>query len=462
MNKPVSMTPTELEMVDDVYGAMMMEAPIRYRWIVWTIVTMVLLFIIWANFASLDRVTRATGKVIPSTQVQVIQSLDGGVLEDMYVKTGQAVTKGEPLVRIDDTRFRSDLAQQEEEQDSLRANILRMKQELASIKLAPVSADWREQVRIDKAPLAFPADLESGEPELVSRQRQEYAGRLDNLKNSVDILARQILQKQQESNELQTKIQTIKNSLKLITRELSMTKPLAKKGIVPEVELLKLQRQVNDMRGQLASLKQTQPKIKATFDEAILKRREAVLAFTNDTRSKLSELETKLSRLNQAQVGAQDKVDKAVIYSPVTGSIKTIHINTLGGVVRPGEDILEIVPTEDQLLIEAKVKPKDIAFLHPGLPAVVKVTAYDFTRYGGLKGTVEHISADTTQDKEGNSFYLVRIRTNRSSLTRNDGTPMPIIPGMLTSVDIITGKRTVLDYILNPILRAKENALRER
>ena len=155
-------------------------------------------------------------------------------------------------------------------------------------------------------------------------------------------------------------------------------------------------------------------------------------------------------------------MNKAEITSPVNGTIKSIHINTLGGVVQPGVDIIEIVPSEDQLLIETKITPKDIAFLHPGLPAVVKVTAYDFTRYGGLNGTVEHISADTSQDEEGNSFYLVKVRTELSSLTRDDGIEMPIIPGMLTSVDVITGQRSILEYILNPILRAKDTALRER
>ena len=204
------------------------------------------------------------------------------------------------------------------------------------------------------------------------------------------------------------------------------------------------------------------PKVKASQDEAILKRREAVFTFAAETRTQLSDLQTKLSRMSEAQVGAQDKVNKAEITSPVNGTIKSIHINTLGGVVQPGVDIIEIVPSEDQLLIETKITPKDIAFLHPGLPAVVKVTAYDFTRYGGLNGTVEHISADTSQDEEGNSFYLVKVRTELSSLTRDDGIEMPIIPGMLTSVDVITGQRSILEYILNPILRAKDTALRER
>lgn len=452
----------DIEMTDDVYGAMLTDAPVRYRLVIWGVFAFFAAIIAWAAFASLDRVTRGEGKVIPSSQVQLIQSLDGGILQAMYVQEGQLVKQGEPLARIDDTRFRSDFAQQEEEVSSLRANIIRMRSELRSIELSPTAPNWREQITITLSPLEFPAELEESEPALIEGQRQEYEGRLLDLKNRLEILARQILQKQQESQEVESKIRTLSDSFGLIKRELKITIPLAKKGIVSEVDLLKLERQVNDLKGELDSLRLMQPKIKATVDEAILKRREAVLAFSNETRSKMSELETRLSRLSQAQVGAQDKVDKAVITAPVTGTIKTIHINTLGGVVQPGVDLIEIVPAEDQLLIEAKIAPKDIAFLHSGLPSVVKVTAYDFTRYGGLNGTLEHISADTTQDEEGNSFYLVRIRTEKSSLAKKDGSELPIIPGMLTSVDIITGKRTVLEYLLNPILRAKESALRER
>ncbi|WP_028023808.1 HlyD family type I secretion periplasmic adaptor subunit [Enterovibrio calviensis] len=452
----------DLEMTDDVYGAMLTDAPLRYRIVIWGVFAFFSVMLVWSNFASLDRMTRGEGKVIPSSQVQLIQSLDGGILQAMYVQEGQLVQQGEPLARIDDTRFRSDLAQQEEEVSSLRANIIRMQAELGSITLKPTAPNWREQIQIVISPLEFPVALASEEPDLIAGQRQEYEGRLLDLKNRLEILARQIQQKQQERQEIDSKLRTLSDSYGLISRELKITVPLAKKGIVSAIDLLKLERQVNDLKGELESLRLMQPKIKSTVDEAILKRREAVLSFNNETRSKMGELESRLSRLTQAQVGSQDKVDKAVITAPVTGTIKTIHINTLGGVVQPGIDLIEIVPAEDKLLIEAKIAPKDIAFLHSGLPAVVKVTAYDFTRYGGLNGTLEHISADTTQDEEGNSFYLVRIRTEKSSLEKKDGGELPIIPGMLTSVDIITGKRTVLEYLLNPILRAKESALRER
>ncbi|ODP96475.1 MULTISPECIES: HlyD family type I secretion periplasmic adaptor subunit [Salinivibrio] len=464
MGKPVKKTsqPTDLDMVDDVYGAMMTDTPLKYRAVVWVALLLIVSFIVWAAFAELDRVTRGNGKVIPPSHVQLIQSLDGGILQAMYVDEGQLVEKGMPLARIDDTRFRSDLAQQEQEVDSLRASVTRMYHELDSVTLQPASKPWQQQIDVTMRSMTFPNELTSRKPNLVARQKSEYRSRLESLSNQLEIQARQIVQKRQALEEVASKIKTLTNSMSIMQREINITRPLVEKKIVSEVELLKLERQINDMDGELTNLKLSRPKIKASLDEAILKRREAALQFISETRAKLSETEARLSRLTEAKVGAQDKVNKAVITSPVNGTVKTIHINTLGGVVDPGEDVIEIVPTEDQLLVEVKILPKDIAFLHPGLPAVVKVTAYDFTRYGGLDGTVEHISADTTQDEEGNSFYLVRIRTESSHLTREDGTPMPIIPGMLTSVDIITGKRTVLEYILNPILRAKENALRER
>ncbi len=454
-------TSQDLEMVDDVYGAMLTDAPTSHRLIIWVLAALIVCFLLWAGFSKLDQVTTGTGKVIPSSQIQVIQSLDGGIVKELYVQEGMLVTKDQPLVRIDDTRFKSDFAQQEQEVYSLQANVLRLRTELDSITISTVTADWREQVQIEKRPLKFNQSFIDNEPDLVRRQNEEYEGRLDNLSNQLEILARQIQQKQQETQELASKISTLTTSFRLANRELELTKPLAAKGVVPEVELLKLERMVNDIQGELSSLRLLQPKLKASQDEAILKRREALLVFAAETRKQLNEMQTRLSRINEAQVGAKDKVSKAEIVSPVNGTIKTIHINTLGGVVQPGVDIIEIVPSEDQLLIETRILPKDIAFLHPGLPAVVKVTAYDFTRYGGLNGVVEHISADTTQDEEGNSFYLVRVRTELSSLTKNDGTLMPIIPGMLTSVDVITGQKSVLEYILNPILRAKDTALRE-
>ena len=447
-------------MADDVYGAILTQPPSIHRLTIWSLAALFVCFFVWAYFAELDRVTRGQGKVIPSSQVQIIQSLDGGVLQELYVQEGMAVIKGQPLVRIDDTRFRSDMAQQNKEVDALRGDIIRLRAELSSILVADVPA-WQLQIKIKNELLQFPDDLHENAKKLVLRQQEEYKGRLSNLENQVAIHALSIKQREQEMKEIDAKIETLKVSLKLADRELALTRPLALKNIVPEVELLKLQRSVNDISGELSALRLVKPKLRSAFEEAVLKRREIVLKFRADARAQLNELQSDFSEITEAQVGVQDKVKKALITSPVVGTINTVHINTLGGVIKPGQVLLEIVPTEDKLLIEAKIMPKDIAFIHLGLPAKVKVTAYDFTRYGGLEGVVEHISADTTQDEEGNSFYIIRVRTNESSMRSKDNKEMPILPGMMTSVDVMISKRTVLEYILNPILRAKETALRE-
>lgn len=451
----------DLEMADDVYGAILTQTPTIHRLTIWALFALFSSLLVWAYFAELDRVTRGEGKIIPSSQVQIIQSLDGGILQQLHVTEGMQVTKGQLLARIDDTRFRSDAAQQGQEVDSLRASIIRLRAELRDVLVANV-ANWQRQVKISSSDaLTFPEDLVASSPDLIERNKDQYVARISNLNNQVAIQGQQIRQREQEVKEIDSKISTLKSSLSLVNQELKLTIPLAAKKIVPEVELLKLKRTVNDIKGELSALRLLKPKLKSAYEEAVLKRREAVLAYRTDARAELNELQAMLSSLNEAQVGVQDKVSKALLHSPVVGTVKTVHINTLGGVVQPGEVLLEIVPSQDKLLVEAKIIPKDIAFLHVGLKALVKITAYDFTRYGGLTGVVEHISADTTQDDEGNSFYIIRVRTNESTMTSRDNKEMPIIPGMLTSVDVVISKRTVLEYILNPLLRAKELALRE-
>jgi len=451
----------DLEMADDVYGAMLTEVPSLHRLTIWAMAALLFCFLVWAYFAALQQVTSGMGKVIPSTQVQIIQSLDGGVIQKLFVQEGMQVIKGQPIASIDDTRFRSDFAEQKQEVSSLRANVIRLRAELSSILIGS-NEQWKRQIEINKNVPVYPEDLEKNAQFMVERQKEEYTGRLDNLINQLAIQGQQIQQREQEVAELDSKINTLKISYEIASKELDLTWPLAEKNIVSKIELYKLERSVNELKGELSAVRLLLPKLKSALQESILNRRETALAYRTEARSELNELQNKLSRINESQVGAQDKVTKALILSPVVGTIKTIHINTLGGVVKPGETIAEIVPTEDKLMVEAKIKPRDIAFIYPGLPAIVKITAYDFTRYGGLTGKVEHISADTTQDDEGNSFYLIRVRTDASSIKNKNGEEMPIIPGMLTEVDVITGKRTILEYILNPILRANEAALRER
>ncbi|MGJ8680127.1 HlyD family type I secretion periplasmic adaptor subunit [Paraglaciecola sp.] len=451
----------DLEMADDVYGAMLTEVPSLHRLIIWSMAGLLVSFIIWAYFSKLDQVTSGTGKVIPSSQIQVIQSLDGGILQKWFVQEGMQVIKDQPIARIDDTRFRSDFAEQKQEVDSLRANIIRLRAELSSI-LVGDDEDWKVQIEVKKSTPVFPDDLNINAEFMVQRQQDEYSSRLDNLINQLAIQGEQIRQREQEITELKSKINTLDISYKLAKKELALTRPLAEKVIVSKIELYKLERSVNDLKGELGAVRLLSPQLKSSLQEAKLTRLETVLSYRSEVRAQLNELQNNLSRINESQVSAQDKVTKALILSPVVGTIKTIHVNTLGGVVKSGETIAEIVPTEDTLMVEAKIKPRDIGFIYPGLPAVVKITAYDFARYGGLTGKVMHISADTTQDEEGNSFYLIRVQTAASSIKNKQNEEMPIIPGMMANVDVITGQRTILEYILNPLLRANEAALRER
>jgi adhesin transport system membrane fusion protein len=254
----------DLEMADDVYGAILTQTPTVHRLTIWALFSLFCCFIVWAYFAELDRVTRGEGKIIPSSQVQVIQSLDGGILQELYVTEGMQVTKGQLIARIDDTRFRSDLAQQTQESDSLRANIIRLRAELSDVLVSDVK-EWQLQVKIKRVPLIFPEDLITNSAELVARNQDEYNTRINNLENQVAIQGQQIKQREQEVKEITSKIGTLKSSLDLVNRELKLTIPLAKKRIVPEVELLKLERTANDIQGELSALRLLKPKVQSSY-----------------------------------------------------------------------------------------------------------------------------------------------------------------------------------------------------
>lgn len=404
---------------------------------------------------------RRQGKVIPSSQIQVVQNLEGGLVKEILVKEGQLVKKGQQLLLIDDTRFRSDYREREQQVANLTASVLQLS---ASINSVAVNRDfniqdWEKSVVLDYGKLTFPPVLEETQPQLTQRQKAEYREDLDNLRNQLSVIDQQVEQKQQDLVEIEARVRNLRQSYQYAKKELDITQPLADEGVVPRIELLKLQRQVNDTRREMTSSELKIPVIKSAIKESMLNRIDVALKFRSEQQEKLNNAQDQLSALVESAVGLEDRVNRTVVVSPVTGKIKTLNVNTVGGVIQPGMDIVEIVPTEDTLLVEAKIAPKDIAFLRPNLNAIVKFTAYDFTKYGGLVGELEHISADTTQDEEGNSFYIVRVRTEKTSFGQD--ADLPIIPGMTASVDIITGKRTVLEYLLKPILSAKTNALKE-
>lgn len=451
------------DFIDNAAASVLLDTPRKSQVLLWGIVCFVLVALIWAYFAELDEITRGEGSVIPSQQIQVVQYLEGGILKELYVREGDKVEAGQPLLRLDETRFLSDFRGQAQETAYLEVSIARHRAELESIIINDTQPDsgWKAQVKIDPKPIALDVDWQVKNPDLLEREQSQLSEYLRNLNNQLDIIGRQIEQGDQEAKELESKISHLYRSYKLGLRELDMTKPLADDGVIPEIELIKLQRELNRYKQDLEGAKLLLPKVRLSIEESVAKRREIALNARSESQQKLNENLAQLKQKTEAQVNLRDRVDRTTVVSPVHGTIKTISVNTIGGVVQPGMDLIEIVPTEDHLLIEAKISPKDIAFLRPGLNAVVRLTAYDFSIYGGLKGTLEHISADTIEDEKGNLYYLIRVRTENTDLGRG-GTSLPIIPGMMATVDIMTGKKSVLDYLLKPIFKAQQQALRER
>jgi adhesin transport system membrane fusion protein len=405
----------------------------------WTSAAAVLALLVWAAFAQLDEVTRGDGKVIPSRQVQILQSLDGGIVSEILVHEGQTVKTGELLLKVDPTRFVSSLRENRAQYIALLA------------KAARLTAVAQGK------PFIPPPELAQEAPELVEQERSAYEAKRAELDATVGMARQQLSQRRQELAEVSAKREQATQSYRLTAQELDVTRPLAKTGAVSEVELLRLERDVARYKGERDGAAAQAPRIQAAISEAQHKIDEVELNLRNQARSELSDTKAKLAALSAGSEGLADRVKQAEIRSPMNGTVKQLFANTIGGVVQPGKEIIEIVPSDDALLLEARVHPKDIAFLRPGQKALVKFTAYDFAIYGGLEATLEQIGADTISDEKGNAFYVVRVRTTHSTLSG-----LPIIPGMVAEVDILTGKKSLLTYLMKPVLRAKANALAER
>ncbi|MDI1349362.1 HlyD family type I secretion periplasmic adaptor subunit [Aquabacterium sp.] len=403
----------------------------------------VVLLIVWASLAQVDEVTKGEAKVIPSKQLQVIQSLDGGVVSEILVKEGQVVEAGQLLLKIDETRATSGVRESAAQVFSLRVKLARLKALSGGTAFSP--------------PVPRDGDLE--EARIVEEERQLYDARRNELSALVGISEQQLAQRRQEQAEARARRDSAARSMELAQQELNKTRPLLATGAVSEVDVLRLDREVSRARGEMEQASAQIARTGAGMAEAGRKIQETDLAFRNEARKELSEVLGKLNALNEGAVALADKVDKSQVKSPVRGRVQRLLANTVGGVVTPGKDILEIVPLDDALVLEAKVQPRDIAFIHPGQAATVKFTAYDFGIYGGLDAIVENISPDTVTDERGqNTFYVVRVRTKQANFSDK----MPIIPGMTAEVDVLTGKKTVMAYLLKPVLKAHSHALRER
>jgi membrane fusion protein, adhesin transport system len=418
------------------------EQTARAQLIVRAAVLVMLVLLAWAAIAEIDEITRGDGKVIPSRQLQVVQSYDGGVVTEILVREGDQVEEGQLLLRVDETRATSGVRESAAQAFALRVRLARLK------ALAEGGAFKPPAPRTDDAE----------ERRIIDEERNLYQSRTSELQAMLSINHQQLTQREQELGEARARRASAQRTLELSRQELQKTRPLLATGAISEVEVLRLDRDVSRSRGELEQLTSQIARVQASIGEAQRKTQETELAFRNEARRDLSDVLGRLNALNQGAVALVDRVSKAQVKSPVRGRVQRLLANTVGGVVQPGKDIVEIVPLDDALVLEARVQPKDIAFIHPGQAATVKFSAYDFSIYGGLDAVVENISPDTQVDERGNAFYLVRVRTTQP----NFGAQQPIIPGMTASVDILTGKKSVLSYLLKPILKAGAYALRER
>lgn len=407
------------------------------------IIFMFLAFIIWAKFAVLDEVTRGFGKIIPSQRVQEIQNLEGGILSEIFVYEGQEVEKGDVLCRLHNEQAAS----------FYRDAFSKAQEHTAAIARLTAVVEGTEPV--------FDQKLQEEVPQLIEDQMRIYRAQKNQFDIEVSLLQDQYEQKKQEIEEMEGRKKQLQSSLKVAQKQRDITKPLVEKKIHSELDYLALEQRVLELRGDVEALVLGIPRVKSVAKEFLGRIEQFKAEFRSKSLEEINERRQELKSIQETMSAGSDRVTRTDVRSPVKGIIKNIFINTLGGVVQPGESIMEVVPLDDTLLVEAEVKPADIAFLHPQQAASVKITAYDSSIYGSLEGTVEHISADTIQDEKGENHYLVKVRTKQNAMEYR-GERLPIIPGMTAQVDILTGKKSVLDYLLKPILKAKQNALRER
>jgi membrane fusion protein, adhesin transport system len=412
----------------------------RAQWITRIAGLVVLALLLWAHFARVDEITKADAKVISSRQLQLVQSLDGGVVSAIMVREGQVVEAGQVLLKIDETRATSGARENAAQGFALQARLARLRALAEGGEFSP------------------PAHTGADEKRIVEEERSLYTNRKLELGNQQAISQQQLAQRQQELSEVQARRAAAERALSSAQDELRRTRPLLTSGAVSEVDVMRLDRDISRIRGEIDQTNAQLMRSQAAIGEAQRKLQETEITFRNEARKELAENLGRLNALNESAVALNDRVDKSQIKSPVRGRVQRLLANTVGGVVQAGKDIVEIVPLDDKLVLEAKVNPRDIAFIHPGQEANVKFTAYDSSIYGGLDAVVENISPDTVVDERGNAYYLVRVQTKKPQL----GERMPIIPGMTAEVDVLTGKKSVLSYLLKPVLKVQQNALRER
>lgn len=420
------------------------DIPLSQHIILVVVAAFFVVFILWANFASLDEVTRGNGTVVPSTEVQILQSLEGGIIEEISVREGDSVKTGQVLIRLRDVGASSDLGATNKRYLGLKAQATRLQAEAEGNPLPAFDAKLLEEV-----------------PESVASQKEAYQANKQSLDSQLAVLEERLSQRKQEIRELNSRISDLRSVIRLSKEEMDMIAPLVERGSAPKVELIQLERAMQEQQTELNSLLTSLPRTRSAAEEAEARKNELINSAKATAQNELSATTIEMNSLKESLTGLSDRKDRTEITSRVDGTVKDIKATSIGGVVQPGQDLIEIVPEDDQLIVVAHIRPADIAFLHPGQNAVVKITAYDYSIYGGLRGELIDISADAISNEEGETFYRVKVRTNDNSLKR-EGQELKIIPGMVASIDILTGEKTVMEYILKPLIKTLDSAMNER
>jgi adhesin transport system membrane fusion protein len=411
--------------------------------LLYSVAGLIAIFLLWANIATLDEVARGDGKVIPSSEVQQIQNLEGGIIDEMLVKEGDIVNEGQVLLRMRNIQAKADFGATMQRYLGLQATTVRLQAE----------ADGKEPV--------FSEQLIKGVPDSVRAEQDAYDANKRQNDSQLAVLNSQLSQKQQEVSELERRIDDTGHVMKLARDERDMVAPMVAKGASSKKELLDLERNIAQQTAELNGLRLALPRAQAAVKEVKGRIDSLIDDFKAQQQKSLAEKTIELNTIKQTLAAYKDKSERTEIKSPVHGKVKDIKVTSLGGVVKPGETIMEVVPLEDQLLIEGRIMPRDIAFIHRGQKAIVRLSAFDFSIYGALEGQVVEISPDSITNEKGESFYRVRIKTDQVAYKRA-GKVYDIVPGMQATVDIVTGKKTVMTYLLKPFIKASQTALRER
>ncbi len=417
----------------------------RASWLLVVIIGALLFFgLVWAALAHVEEVTRGDGRVIPSQQVQVVQVLEAGLVERIMAREGDIVADGQVLMRIDDTGFSSQLGEIRQRRFSL------------ILRIARLEAEANGRTRIEASP-----DIAGRAQAVLDAEQNLFKARLEKQAQDLAILDQQLVQRKQELQELLANERKLQQTVTFSEREFEINKNLRRQGVVSEIDMVRIERQLATTKGELDVVQRQIPRSQSAIVEVEERLKNAESAFRSQAREELTKAQADLSVLDETIKAASDRVTRTTLKSPVRGIINKLNVTTIGAVVQPGQNIVEIVPLEDTLLIETRVRPQDVAFLHPNQRANVKITAYDYSIYGTLPGVVERISADAITNDKGEAFYRVIVRTDKNFLG-SANKPLPIIPGMVASVDILTGEKTVLAYLMKPLTKARSEALRER